>query len=538
MSIKHEPTPEIPAETCRVVHAILPHGNLVTRMRDHLGTLFTDEQFTDLFSSTGQPAFAPWRLALITLLQFLEHVTDRQAAEAVGTRIDWKYALALDLTDGTIDHTVLSEFRTRLVHGTAEDRLFEMLLLRLRDAGYVKAGGHQRTDSTHVLAAIRQTHRLERVIETLRATLNVLAVAAPDWIRAHIPLDWVERYDHRIEMFRLPKSAPQRQALAQEVGVDGQAILRWIDEEPQWLWLKELPMVQTLRRMWATQYTYLDTRVQWRPEEEMPSPCEQIASPYDPEARWATKGSTRWVGYKVHFTETCDPEVPHLITHVDPPQPPNATIKPLPTFMNRKPSALCFLMNTWWIPATSVLRRFFRAGTTTASSCSDPCVRVRAGKQPGRRGLPNRSFALTGNSRRSCVRWDAPAVPGGREKREYGWTLLAAIVSPVRGIPNVPNALTEPLRCARSRSRRPSGRPVPRKRPKSSSTAMLCALGSKEPMRRRFGSRRSRYRSETKTRRQMAATASALNLIRLDAWLQGDAPAQTRHARFARLLAS
>jgi transposase len=159
------------------------------RMRDELGTIYHDHLFAHLFPARGQPVEAPWRLALTTVMQFAEGLSDRQAADAVRSRIDWKDALSLELTDPGFDHTVLREFRTRLVTGQAEQLLLETLLTQVRERGLLKVRGRQRTDSTHVLAAIRVLNRLELVGETLRHALNSLAVAAPDWLRAHAPSD-------------------------------------------------------------------------------------------------------------------------------------------------------------------------------------------------------------------------------------------------------------------------------------------------------------------------------------------------------------
>src|SRR5947209_10183144 len=155
MSMHPQPIPAIPEETVRVARAVLPKSNVFLLMRDELGTLYTDEDFRDLFPSRGQPAQAPWRLALVTLMQYAEGLTDRQAADAVRTRIDWKYALSVELTDGGFDFSVLSEFRSRLLANGAERRLFDLLLAHFRERGWIKARGKQRTDSTNVLAAIR-----------------------------------------------------------------------------------------------------------------------------------------------------------------------------------------------------------------------------------------------------------------------------------------------------------------------------------------------------------------------------------------------
>src|SRR6267143_6957856 len=213
-----EPVPE---ETVRVARAAFPKGNPYLTLRDALGTIFQDDDFAVCFPLCGQPGLPPWRLALVTIMQFREHLSDRQAAEAVRARIDWKYLLSLDLTDPGFDFSVLSEFRDRLLAGNAAEVLLEKLLERCRALGLLKARGQQRTDSTHVLAAIRVLNRLELVAETLRATLNALATVAPDWLQGLAPLVWYERYGKRIEDARLPRDQADREAHDQTVGEDG-----------------------------------------------------------------------------------------------------------------------------------------------------------------------------------------------------------------------------------------------------------------------------------------------------------------------------
>src|SRR5918992_3434869 len=188
MSLKSETTPAVPEDTTRVARAAFPHGNPYLTLRDALGTIFQDTDFAALFPLEGQPGLPPWRLALVTILQFRENLADRQAAEAVRARIDWKYLLSLELTDPGFDFSVLSEFRDRLLAGSAEACLLDKLLERCRTMGLLKARGQQRTDSTHVLAAIRVLNRLELVAETLRAALNALGTVAPDWVQAIPPL--------------------------------------------------------------------------------------------------------------------------------------------------------------------------------------------------------------------------------------------------------------------------------------------------------------------------------------------------------------
>src|SRR3954470_14780256 len=162
---RQPPSPSVPAETARVARAAFPKGNPYLTLRDDLGPVFADKDFADLHPERGRPACPPWRLALVTLLQFREELSDRQAAEAVRARIDWKYLLDLELDDPGFDHSVLCEFRSRLLAGGAEERLLGKLLAACRARGLLKAHGGQRTDSTRVLASIRALNRLELVGE-------------------------------------------------------------------------------------------------------------------------------------------------------------------------------------------------------------------------------------------------------------------------------------------------------------------------------------------------------------------------------------
>jgi transposase len=222
----------------------------------------------------------------------------------------------LDLTHPGFHHTVLSEFRTRLVAGEAASLLLEALLTLARAQGLLKTRGRQWTDSTHVLASIRVLNRLERVGETLRAALNTLAVV-PDWLQALAPSEWYNRYSSRVENYHLPKTDEARKALAAVIGADGQTLLHAIDAAVDQPWLQEVPAVKTLRRVWAEQYSEVNGQLGWREVKDMPSPAVLIPSPSDPEARYSTKREIEWVGYKVHVTETCDAETPHLIVNVE-----------------------------------------------------------------------------------------------------------------------------------------------------------------------------------------------------------------------------
>src|SRR5215203_344617 len=316
MSLRPEPVGEIPAETARVARAAFPKGTVVTRLRDAFDALYEDEDFRTLYPARGQPGLTPWRLALVTVFQFLEHLSDRQAADAVRARIDLKYALGLELTDAGFHFSVLGEFRARLVAGGAEHLLLDTMLERFKARGLVKARGKQRTDSTHVLAAVRDLSVLERVAETLRAALDDVAAVAPGWLRAVAKPVWFERYGRRVEDYRLPKNREEREALALEVGADGFVLLDALDAPDAPAAARELPMMHTLRDVWRVHYACDDGRLRWRSVAELPPVAERVQSPYDPEAHFSQKRQFGWTGYKVHVTEACDDDAVHLITHV------------------------------------------------------------------------------------------------------------------------------------------------------------------------------------------------------------------------------
>ena len=321
MCLHPRPVDPVPEETARVARAAFRKGNTYMRMRDELGKIFEDEDFAGLFPRRGQPAMAPWRLALVTVVQFAENLSDRQAADAVRGRIDLKYALSLELSDPGFDASVLSEFRARLVEGGAQRLPFELLLGRFREMGLVKGGGKQRIDSTHVLAAVRCLNRLELSAESLRLALDALARAAPGWLAAHVPAEWARRYARPFSNRNLPKGKDKREDVATSIGEDGFELLDAVYSSQAPDRLRGTPEIEILRRVWLQNYVRTAGEVRWRHSrtEGLPPVSSRIDTPVDPESRTAMKssGSVRWLGYKVHFTETCDEGYPGLITHVE-----------------------------------------------------------------------------------------------------------------------------------------------------------------------------------------------------------------------------
>jgi len=307
----------IPPLTKEVAHQVFPQGNLYMSLRDELGTFYQDSDFAELYSVEGQPALHPGPLALICVMQYMANLSDREAAEAVAARIDWKYALGLELTAKSFDFSVLSLFRSRLLSGGKEKLLLDKLLERCQELELLKAKGKARTDSTHILAAIRNLNRLECVGETLRAALNALAVVVPDWLSNVIEEDWFDRYSKPVSESRLPRGTKARENYAETIGKDGMRILEAIYDQPTTpRWLREISTVENLRITWIHQYWIDNGQLHWRSHKDLPPAGNRSNSPYDMEARYGSKRHTTWLGYKVHLTETCEKNRVHLITNV------------------------------------------------------------------------------------------------------------------------------------------------------------------------------------------------------------------------------
>lgn len=545
MSLKPRSFELIPEETVRAARAAFPKGNVYLRLRDEFGPLYADEAFAPLFATRGQPAESPGCLALVTVMQFAEGLSDRQAADAVRARIDWKYALGLDLTDAGFDASVLSEFRGRLVDGSAEAVLFETLLERLEQAGLLKARGRQRTDSTHVLAAIRMLNRLECVGETLRQALNVLAVVVPEWLQAHVPVVWFERYGPRLAAYRLPAQRPEREALAETIGTDGFALLEMIYAPTTPVWLRELPAVEILRQVWVQQFYGPEEPVRWRAAADLPPAALLICSPYDAEARYAKKREVEWVGYKVHLTETCDEDTPHVITDVQTTVATTADFDLLPTIQ-------ADLASRQLLPAEQIVDAGYVSAAQLVASPQThqvnllgPVVPDSSWQAKAQEGFDVAHFV---------VDWQAQTVtcPQGRVSRQWqpGQNRHGQPVIHIRFAPS--DCQTCPVRpqCthAPSPARRLTLRPqdqhealqAARQRQttapfKQAYAARAGVEGTLSQAVRNTDLRRSRYIGLAKTRLHHLLAATAINLSRVGAWLAGLPRARTRQSAFAAL---
>ena len=317
MSLPHDRKTAIPEQTVKYARAAFPKGNKYVILRDELGEIFDDGQFSDLFSWKGATAASPGMLAMVCVMQFMENLSDQQAAEAVRSRIDWKYALGLEMEDPGFDSSVLTNFRARLLADGAEMRLLNHLLDLCNEKKLIKRRGRQRTDSTHVVMAAREVNRLELVGETLRFSLEDLAEIAPEWLRSQINPEWLRRYGHRVEQARFPATKIEQEVLGLSMGKDGYDLLTALYTDAEMIHLHSFPSIETLRQVWVQQFYLEEGAVHWRKAGNLPSGALMINSAQDVEARYCEKQGHSWIGYKDHITETCDLEFPYLIVHVE-----------------------------------------------------------------------------------------------------------------------------------------------------------------------------------------------------------------------------
>ena len=550
MSLHPQSPDPVPAETARVARAAFPAGTGYTRMRDQLAVIYQDEDFAHLFPARGKPAASPWRLALVTIFQFAEDRSDRQAADAVRARIDWKCALSLELTDPGFDHTVLSEFRSRLVEGGAERLLFDLLLHRFHELGLLKARGRQRTDSTHVLAAVRALNRLELVREAMRHALDVLTEAAPGWLAAHARPEWVKRYGRGWDEQRLLKGKEAQRELADQIGRDGAGLLEAIYSADAPAWLREVPAVEMVRRIWVQNYLQTEEGLRFRTAADgLPPAARFISSPHDAEAHLGKKGSTCWVGYKVSLTETCEDDLPNLITHVETTAAPTAdgevTPKVHADLQAKDLLPTVHLVDTGFLDAELLVesRRQYQV------ELLGPTRKDRRWQARADEGFGSEHFAVDFRRRKAVC-------PAGHESVEW--------------VPRVDNRGNDSIyirfsaadcgpcpsraKCTKSRAEHPrrsiAVRPelqyeaLQKRRELEESEEYAREYARRAGVEgtisqgiRRCGLRRSRYIGLTKTHLGHVLTAAALNFVRVADWLADVPRAHTRPWPFAELMA-
>ncbi|QBD77289.1 IS1182 family transposase [Ktedonosporobacter rubrisoli] len=547
MSLKSQPINPVPEETVRIARAVYPKGNVSIHMRDELGTIYEDESFAALFPKDGQPAEAPWRFALVTIIQFAEGLSDRQAADAVRGRIYLKYALGLELSDSGFDASVLSEFRARLIAGQGEEQLLTAMLTLFKQRGWLKARGKQRTDSTHVLAKIRALNRLVCVGETLRHTLKCLAIVAPEWLREHSQPEWADCSGVRLEDSRLPSGEEERQEWIRHVGQDGANVLSALYEPEAPAWLREVPAVEILRRVWTQNYLWSEGKLCWRAADNIPPATLYLSSPYDVDAHYGKKRTTSWVGFKVHLTETREKDQPHLITHVETTTAPISDDVSTPTIHEG-------LRHKGLLPEQHIVDAGYVDAQLFHQSQQDydidlvgpphPDVKWQARQQTG---FAAGQFAIDWQTQQAvCPEGHAsmswtPAI----DNRHNEVIKIKFSTKDCQSCPSRPlctHSTRVPRRTITVR-REQAHQALQRARARATTEEVKTLYAQRAGVEgtisqgvRVMGLRRSRYIGQEKTHLQHVATAAALNIVRVVRWQDGVPHAQTRHSPLLQLL--
>lgn len=518
---------EIPKETLSVAEASFPKGNLYLRLREVFISLYSDEDFEDMFSKQGRPAIPAWRLALVTVFQFMENLTDRQAADAVRSRIDWKCALGLELRNSGFDFSVLCDFRKRLVTSDQGEILLDKFLDHLKTEGLIKPKGKQRSDSTHVLANIRTLNRCEMVGETMRAALNVLSTEVPDWLYTSIPEVWYERYVHRVEAYRIAKSKVGRETYLRTVAEDGYFLLDILEDAPKDV--SAIKQIEILRQVLVRYFVREEEKILLLSEPATPV-ADAIVSPYDAEARYANKGSVSWNGYKVHITETCDDDKPNFIVGVR------------TTVASEHDIKSTAVIHATMAEKDLVPKQHFVDGAYTDAglfASSEEIYDIQLigppPHNPAWQSKQEDAFSVDDFD----IDWQTETVTCPAGKQSYYWNPY----QPPRGGPRIQarfafgdcQACQERSKCTRAKK---FGRFInfqPQQEFEALKAArdfMLTAEGELAYNRRAgiegtisqevraFGARHCRYIGHAKTHLQQVSTAVATNIVRYDAWLQ------------------
>jgi len=574
-----EPDPVVAAAIAAMYGSRKRERPLAVEVRDRLGQWLADEDFAAVFGVRGRPGWSPSRLALVTVLQRAERLTDRLAAEAVRARLDWKYLLGLPLEDPGFDHTVLAEFRGKVAEAGLEQVALDGLLAKLAAGGLIKAGGKQRTDSTHVVAAVAALNRLELAGESVRAAAEALAAAHPAWLEQRICVpDWNRRYGTPMTAWRPPVSQAKQDELAIAYARDGYALLEAVYDTSSPAWLRELPAVDVLRRVLVQNYTRtiagngreVIRRREKEPEGDgLPPGQARIASPYDLDARWGVKRDAFWLGYKLHVTETCDdeprcgcpgagdggtgrrghgrdcpaPAFPNLITHVattDATVTDNQMTGAIDDGLAAKGLAPGrHYLDSGYLSAALVVSEAARHGIAlTGPLLADTSAQARAGN-----GYARADFTAD---------YDARAVTCPRGKTSVSWSRCTqhgrdAIVAkfsaddcgpcPARGLCTSSGRkrrqLTVPPRDVAEAQA--AARAAEKTIPFQADYARRAGVEGTMHQAASHGARRARYRGLPKTRLDHVYMACALNLLRLHAYWTGTPLDRRRTSHLARL---
>jgi len=552
MSLKVRPVPPIPDDIATVVRQILPASHALVVLGEQLTDFIADEAFADLYPAEGRPALSPALLALVTVLQYWEFLSDRQATHMVITRLDWKYALHLGLTYAGFDHSVLCEFRQRLIAHDAQRRVFDQLLLALRRAGLLKGKHMQRTDSLAVLAAVRSLSRLELAMETLRLALGELEQQDPAWLKAAVPSSWAETYGTWTQAERLVHSKgeagrAEAEKLLQQAGADGQWLLDKLAASGTPAALAAAEPVGTLRRVWGQQFESVDGRVTPRQKVDACG-ADQILTPHDPDVRYGEHGGSGWEGYVLQWTETAAPDQPRIITDVATTPAGVADCRQLDGIQARLTSHDLLpdihLGDTGYVTGDTLV-----ASTARGVQLLGPVQRDTSPQAQTPGGLTADRFQVDFEQKRATCPAGQLATTWSESRNAFGAPIvhIRFPVAVCQACPLRPQCMptSTSTKHGRSLKLKPSHVQVQARRHEQTTPAFKQLYRHRAGIEaslsnavRRHGARRARYCGTAKTNLQHLFMASAINLKRAAAWLVGRRPRTERRPGLRSLVAA
>jgi len=424
--------------------------------------------------------------------------------------------------------------------------LLDALLKRVQELGLLKQRGKRRTDSTHVLAAVRMMNRLERVGETLRAALNGLAVIAPEWLMAVAEPEWFKRYGSRVENFNLPKTDVARAQLAAVIGLDARKLLQAIETSIDRERLRALTEILILQRVWDEQFVEDDDgHPRSRDVKEMSPVAALISSPCDSEARFSTKHGESWVGYKVHITESCDDDAPRLITNVET-TPATTPDDNMGEVVHRS------LHGRNLLPTMHLVDKGYTDAKVLVNSNRDHGVEIvgPVAQDPGwqvreKTGFGKSAFVVdwehktvTCPSGKQSISWLSNTYPANGVVFEARFARRDCTPCPSR--PQCTRSKAEPRIVGLQSREHHEALQTMRTQQTTEQFRKAYALragveGTHAQAIRRSGLRHARYRGLAKTHLQHVLTAAAINMVRIASWTNGTPVAKTRCSHFAAL---
>ncbi|MFD6726459.1 transposase, partial [Streptomyces sp. NPDC060131] len=416
------------------------------------------------------------------------------------------------------------------------------------ERGLLRAGGRARTDSTIVLSAARQINGLVRLGETLRAALNSVAAREAQWLAGWVPSEWFDRYAIRFEDARLPKGKTKRIELIEQIGADGLCLLGALNAPDAPASLRLLDQVQALRQMWIQQYLIDDGQVRRRDLKDRPPGAERLVTPYDTDARGSVKRGVFWDGYKVHLTETCEPDSPNLITHV-------ATTDSTVQDVRLVAPIHAHLAERGLLPGRHLVDAGYATAREVVTARRDyqvdlvgPILASTSWQTKDGEGFSQADFTIDWDNRRvTCP--NGKTTSNWREDRSQDGAAVVRARFPM----GICRPCKDREQCTRAGEKASMGRRITL-RPQAEQEAIQQARAQEDTREwkdqyahragvegtisqgvRAFGLRRCRYYGLAKARLQHQLTATAMNFHRLDAWWTDVPRARTRTSHLAAL---